>query len=49
VGTEHKEIPAVETIDVIPRAIQSRDLLSGGLELERLPRPANGSSAVAAS
>lgn len=49
VGAEHKEIPSVEPIDVIPRVIQSKDLLSGGIQLERLPSPANGSNAVAAS
>ncbi len=49
VGAEYKEIPSIEPIDVIPRVIQSKDLLSGGIQLERLPSPANGSNAVVAS
>jgi DNA recombination protein RmuC len=49
VGAEHKEIPGIEPIDVIPRVIQSKDLLSGAIQLERLPSPANGSNAVVAS
>ncbi|HEY4211838.1 MAG TPA: DNA recombination protein RmuC [Steroidobacteraceae bacterium] len=46
VGHEGKEITDVEPIDVIPRAIQSKDLL-GGIELDRLPRAANGPGLVA--